>query len=307
MQNHTLEITSSLSLRARLLQGFAGRLTNVSKIKPHNLKAHREKLEKMSKLVPRPKKISFRQETLDGFTAEWMIPENARHDRVLYYLHGGGYAICSVNTHRSLIVSIAKKANASAFAINYRLAPEHPFPAAVDDAVKGYLFLLQNGFSPGKIFIAGDSAGGGLSIAALIRLRDSGFPLPAAAVCISPWTDLEGTGSSHAANSKTERLLDLPSIRLWGRLYAGNENIRHPLVSPIYADLSGLPPIYIQVSSSEILLDDSIRLHERALAHGVNSTLEKWNELIHVWQVHTFLPEARRAIGNIAEFANRYI
>jgi len=305
--NHTIEITSSPSLRARLMQGAIGMLTNVGKIDRTNYQLHREKLERWSKYVPQLKDVSYHPEVLNGFTAEWMKPEKARQDRVLYYLHGGGFAICSVNTHRKLIASIARKTGVNAFAINYRLSPEHPFPAALEDAVKGYEYLLQKGFAPEKILIAGDSAGGGLAISTLLSLQKKNIPLPAAAVCIAPWTDLEGTGNSHTTNARTEKLLDLPTIKIWGEAYAGKVSLRHPFVSPIYADLSGLPPLYIQVSTTEMLLDDAVRLHERALSCGVNSTLEKWNGLIHVWQVHTFLPDARKAIGNIAEFANRHI
>lgn len=307
MRQHTIHISHSPSLRARLTQGAIAMMTNMTKIDLKNYKFHRDKLDRMSDLVPKVKSVSYLPERVDDFTAEWMIPAQSRKDQILYYLHGGGYALCSVGTHRRLIATLACVAQMKAFAINYRLAPEHPFPAALDDAVKGYEHLLQRGFSPKKIFIAGDSAGGGLAIATLLELRQKGMPLPAAAACISPWADLEGTGSSHITNTKTEKLLDLPSVRLWGKAYAGKESTRHPLISPIYADLSGLPPLYIQVSSSEILLDDSVRLHARALECGVDSTLEKWKGLIHVWHVHTFLPEARTALKNIAKFAARHI
>jgi acetyl esterase/lipase len=194
-----------------------------------------------------------------------------------------------------------------AFAINYRLSPENPFPAAIDDAVKGYQYLLQKGYNPKKIFIAGDSAGGGLTVTTLLKLKEENIPLPAAAICIAPWTDMEGKSSSLVTNAKTELLLEPTSIDMWAKAYAGTESLRHPLVSPIHADLSGLPPLYIQVSSSEMLLDDAIRLHEHALACGVDSTLEIWNGLIHVWHVHTFLPEARQAIRNIAAFAGKHL
>ena len=166
---------------------------------------------------------------------------------------------------------------------------------------------MKKGFNPENILIAGDSAGGGLTIATLLKLREKNLPLPAAAACIAPWVDLEGTGQSITANAKTEKLLNGESILLWGKVYAGNESIRHPLVSPIHADLTGLPPLLIQVSAAEILLDDSVMLHKKALTCGVNSTLEIWNGLIHVWQIHTFLPETQKAIRHIAVFAGKHL
>src|ERR1051325_3298594 len=226
MTNHTIEVAHSPSLRARLMQGMIALMTDVRKIHHGNYQRHRDKLERMSTYVPRLKSLCYDPVTLDGFTAEWMTPAGSGSDRVLYYLHGGRYAICSVSTQRCLIASIAHTAAANAFAINYRLAPEHPFPAAVDDAVKGYEYLLEKGFSPKKIFVAGDSAGGGLTMATLLKLKEKGVPLPAAAVCISPWTDLEGIGESHINNAATDKLLNLESVKLWGVAYAGKESLR---------------------------------------------------------------------------------
>jgi acetyl esterase/lipase len=246
-------------------------------------------------------------ETVDELSATWITPQHLAADEIMYYLHGGGYVIGSINTHQRLIATIARKMKVKGFAINYRLSPEYPFPAAVEDALKGYEFLLKQGYSSKKIFIAGDSAGGGLAIATLLELKKKSIPLPCAVVCISPWVDLEGTGNSHTINAATEKLLDIRSVHRWGKAYAGNESLRHPQISPIYADLTGLPPLLIQVSTSELLLDDAVRLHEKAVSSGVDSTLEKWNGLVHVWQVHTFLPEAKKAISNIAAFANRYL
>jgi len=307
MPGQTIEIGNSPTLRARFLGSFIGAATNLSAINLTNYHWHRHRLESMAKLMPRQRHVSYMPAAIDGLSAEWITPQHAGQDKVMYYLHGGGYVICSVSTHQRLIATIAKKAGVRAFAINYRLAPEYVFPAALEDAVKGYKYLLNQGFSPKKIFIAGDSAGGGLAVATLLELRNKNIPLPCAAVCISPWTDLEGTGNSHTANARTEKLLDLESVHRWGKVYAGNETLRHPQVSPIHADLSGLPPLFIQVSNSEILLDDAVRLHEKAMSCGVESTLEKWNGLVHVWQVHTFLPEAKKAISNIATFARQHL
>ncbi len=301
-----IRITAKPALRTRAFQWLVSKLAHVDEIDESNCSYHRKKLDKQAASLPQPKNFQFRREMLDGFEAEWMIPQDADKNKILYYLHGGGYAICSVTTHRRLIAAIAKKAKIQAFAIDYRLAPEHRFPAAVDDALQGYLHLLEKGFDPKNIIIAGDSAGGGLAVATLINLKSKNIQLPAAAVCISPWVDMEGTGESLIANRKTEMLLTPQAVKKWGAIYAGDQQ-KNPLASAIHGDLKGIPPIYIQASDTEILLDDSIRLHEKALSDSIDSTLEIRNGLLHVWQIHTFLPESKEAISHIARFINAHL
>ncbi len=238
-----------------------------------------------------------------GVPAEWIIAPNAASDRAILYLHGGGYVMGSINTHRAMIARISRAAEARVLAINYRLAPEHPFPAAVDDATSAYRWMLGQGCLPERIVVAGDSAGGGLTFSTLVALRDSKTPLPAAAVPISPWTDLAATGESLTTRAKADPMVGREGLMPMARHYAGSNDLRHPLISPLYADLRGLPPLLIHVGDAEILLDDSTRIAERARAAGVNVTLEVWPEMIHVWHVFAkILPEAQQAIDRIGEF-----
>ncbi len=234
---------------------------------------------------------------------EWIVAPGAADDRVILYLHGGGYVMGSINTHRAMIARISRAAQARILAIDYRLAPEHPFPAAVDDATTAYRWLLAQGYKPGKITIAGDSAGGGLTFATLVALRDSKVPLPAAAAPISPWTDLAATGESLKTRAKADPMVGDSGLVPMAKHYAGSHDLKHPLVSPLYADLTGLPPLLIHVGDAEILLDDSTRIAERAQAAGVDVTLEVWPEMVHVWHVFAkILPEGQQAIDRIGEF-----
>jgi monoterpene epsilon-lactone hydrolase len=246
---------------------------------------------------------------IEHLEAEWIMPKKPRHDKVMLYLHGGGYALGSINTHRSLIARISKEAGIRILAINYRLAPEHPFPAALDDAVLAYTWLIEHaGYRPEDILLAGDSAGGGLTISTMLALRQVNLPLPLAAVVLCPWTDLAGTGPSMRTKAESDPLLPACKLRAWGRQYAGDTSVRHPLVSPLYADLSGLPPLLIHVGTEEIVFDDSTRIAERAREAGTPVTLEVWEGMPHVWHFSWHLmPEARRAISNIARFVEARI
>jgi acetyl esterase/lipase len=238
--------------------------------------------------------------------AEWIVPSKLSTDRVLLYLHGGSYNAGSINSHRSLAANIAAAANARVLIIDYRLAPEHPYPAAVDDATAAYEWLLDNGHAPGEIIIAGDSAGGGLTMALLVHLRDKGKPLPALAICLSPWTDLAGAGQSLQTRAKADIILDAGNLSKSAQAYLGGADPRAPLASPLYADLKGLPPLLIQVGSDEILLSDSTELAERAKGAGVNVTLEIWEPMQHDWHfAASFVPEGRQAIARIGEFVEQ--
>ena len=238
-----------------------------------------------------------------GVSAEWIAAPNAAEDRAILYLHGGGYVMGSINTHRAMIGRISRAAQARVLALDYRLAPEHPFPAAVEDATAGYKWLLEQGYQPNKIVISGDSAGGGLTFAALVALRDAKAALPAAAVPISPWTDLAATGASLVSRAKADPMVGSTSLAPMARHYTGSHDPRTPLISPLYADLTGLPPLLIHVGDAEILLDDSTRIAERAKAAGVDVTLEVWPEMVHVWHVFAkILPEGQQAIDRIGEF-----
>lgn len=240
---------------------------------------------------------------VDGVAAEWVSAPGVDQDRVLLYLHGGGYVIGSLDSHRGLIARLSKAANCRALALDYRLAPEHRYPAAVEDATKAYRWLLAQGFAPAQIAIAGDSAGGGLTLATLVALRDAGVPLPAAAAPISPWVDLEGTGESMKTRVDLDPMVEPGGLFGMAKIYLGDADPRLPTASPLYADLTGLPPLLIQVGDLETLLDDSTRLAARAEAAGVDVTLEVWPEMVHVWQLFApMIPEGREAIARIGQF-----
>ncbi len=235
--------------------------------------------------------------------AEWIVPPEAASDRAILYLHGGGYVMGSIATHRATIARIARAAKARALAIEYRLAPEHKFPAAVEDSVAAYKWLLAQGYKPGKIVVAGDSAGGGLTLATLLSIRDSKLPIPAAGVAISPWADMEGTGDSYKTRAARDPMVGAGNLGGMSRHYIGEQDPKHPLASPIHADYRGIPPLLIQVGDAETLLDDSNRVAARAKADGVKVDLEVWDDMIHVW--HAFakiLPEGQQAIDKIGKF-----
>jgi epsilon-lactone hydrolase len=239
----------------------------------------------------------------DGVPAEWIVPPGAEPHRVLLYLHGGGYVIGSINSHRAMIARIARASRARAIAIDYRLAPEHPFPAAVEDATRAYRWLLAQGNAARNMVIAGDSAGGGLTLAVLATLRTAGDPMPAAAVTISPWTDLEGTGDSMRSNAGRDQTVAVEDLGEMARMYLGTSDPKNPLASPLYADFRGFPPLLIQVGAAEGLLDDSTRVAKRAKAAGVEVQLEIWEDMVHVWQIYAkLLPAGQEAIDKIGKF-----
>jgi monoterpene epsilon-lactone hydrolase len=258
-------------------------------------------MEKVAERVA--KDVTCEPVTAGGVPAEWIVAPGAAADRVILYLHGGGYVMGSINTHRAMIARISRAAQAKALALGYRLAPEHPHPAAVEDATAAYRWLLAEGYKPNKIVIAGDSAGGGLTLATLLALRDAGIPLPAAAVPISAWSDMEGTGASVQTRASRDPMVTNATLLDMSKAYIGNGDPKNPLASPLHGDYHGLPPMLIQVGDAEILLDDSIRVTEKAKAAGVKVDLEVWPEMVHVWHVYAkILPEAQQAIDRIGQY-----
>jgi monoterpene epsilon-lactone hydrolase len=242
-----------------------------------------------------------------GVPAEWITTPEAAHERVIYYLHGGAYVMGSMNTHREMISRLSRAAGATALAIEYRLAPENPFPAAVEDSTDAYRWLLSTGVDPARLVIAGDSAGGGLTMATLVALRDAGEPLPAAAVCLSPWVDMEGLGESMTTRAEADPMIQREGLLQTAKAYLGDADPRTQLASPLYADLRGLPPLLIQVGTAEMLLDDATRLAERAKSAGVDVALEVWDDMFHVWQFFAgMLPEGQQAIDRIGEFIRKH-
>ncbi len=259
--------------------------------------------EEMSSATPIAPDIKCEKISAGGVEAEWICAPNAAADRAVLYLHGGGYVLGSINTHRDLMSRVSRAAGARVLGLNYRLAPEHPFPAAVDDAVAAYRWMLGQGLKPGRIAVAGDSAGGGLTVATLLAIRDAKLPTPGAGVCMSPWVDLEGIGESMQTRAKVDPVVQREGLLGMAAAYLAGKNPRTPLAAPLYAELKGLPPLLIQVGNDETLLDDSNRLAEKAKADGVSVKLEVWPEMIHVWQLFaSFLPEGQDAVEVIGKY-----
>lgn len=242
-----------------------------------------------------------------GVPSEWVLGDRSYDDRVVLHLHGGGYFLGSPRTHRGLGAALARSARGRVLLPDYRLAPEHAFPAALDDAVSAYRWLLdEQGIDPARLAVTGDSAGGGLGLALLLRLRDDELPLPACYVGMSPWTDLAGTGDSMRTRAARDPWLRPEQSHLPARAYAGAEALDHPLVSPLYADLTGLPPMLVQVGSEEILLDDGTRIVARAREHGVAADVRVFEGMWHVFQAFPGLPESRWALREIGAFIRRH-
>ena len=254
-----------------------------------------------------PDDAVFEQVGAGGVSAEWISIPGVADDRVVMYLHGGGYMIGSMRTHRSPLSYLSRVSDARVLGVNYRLAPEHPFPAAVEDSVAAYRWLLAEGVSPGRIVIGGDSCGGGLTIATLVALKYFGDPLPAGGISHSGWTDLAHTGESFTTKAEVDPLIDKEMLEGMASAYLGDRPRTTPLASPYYADLRGLPPLLVQVGTAEVLLDDSIRLADRAKEAGVDVTLEVWDDMPHVWQAFaSFLPEATEALEQCGQFVKKH-
>ncbi len=257
---------------------------------------------------PSAGRVTCEEVRIGDLRAQWITAPAAAADRVILYLHGGGYVMGSVETHRELVARLSQAALARCLALDYRLAPENPFPAAVNDATAAYRWLLAQGTKPGRIVVAGDSAGGGLALATLVALRDLSLPTPAAGVCLSPWTDLEGIGESMRTRAAQDPVVSREMIVTLAKLYVGeNGDMHDPLAAPLYADFTGLPPLLIQVGDAETLLDDATRVAERAEEGGVDITLQIWEGMPHVWQWFApILPEGQQAIDKIGEFVLKH-
>ena len=263
----------------------------------------RENFEQMTKVFPVAPDVKCEPVNAGGVKSEWVTAPGADAGRAVLYLHGGGYVIGSINTHRDFASRISRAAKARVLLIDYRLAPEHPFPAAVEDSVAAYRWMLAQGLKPSRIAVAGDSAGGGLTVATLVAIRDAKLATPAAGVCLSPWIDLEALGDSMKSKASVDPMVQKEGLLEMAAHYLNGQDARSPLAAPLYADLAGLPPLLVQVGTAETLLDDSTRLAERARKAGVKVTLEPWNDMIHVFQVFApMLDEGQQAIDKIGEF-----
>ena len=248
-----------------------------------------------------PEGVDLESVTVAGRKAAWIRHADAAVDPAagcVLYLHGGGYALGSVVTHQELMARLSGAAGLPVLGIDYRLAPEHPFPAAVEDAHAAVRWLYAQGITPERLVLAGDSAGGGLALATAIRLRNSGDPLPAGLALLSPWTDLTASGASLTERGPLDPMVSLEGLQTMAMAYAGGRR-GEPLASPLFADLSGLPAVYTQVGDSEVLLDDATRLHRHLESSGVPSRLEVWERMLHVFQAFPQLPEAAQAVTQL--------
>ncbi len=256
------------------------------------------------KRYPLAEDVRVEQVDAGDVPAEWQTVDVAREDRVLLYLHGGGWVVGSPGDHRLLTIELGRAARMRVLSVDYRLAPEHPHPAQLEDCTSAYKWLLSQGFRPKNIIIAGDSAGGSLTLTSLLRLRDDGIPLPGGAVCLSPSTDISFTDDSYFENGETDPILADIGLFWWIQAYLGGTGSADPLVSPLFGDLRGLPPLLFQVSTCEMLYCDSTRFVEKAKAAGLDVTLETWDEMLHVFHLFGLhrLSEAREAVARVGEF-----
>ncbi len=242
-------------------------------------------------------KVHYTSFKIEAINCKWVLPTDAETNKVLLYFHGGGYAVGSVQTHQSVVIQICKHSKTKGLLFDYSLSPEHQFPTALEDAIKVYQYLLAQGYAPQQIAFGGDSAGGGLAMAAMLYIRDKMLaPLPACYIGLSPWMDLTCQNTSLSSNANTDVMLSKESLRYMASIYIGKEAANHPYISPLFAELEGLPPIYIQVCDAEILLDDSVLFAAKVKHAGVDVQIDIYEKLVHVW--HTFWPffsEAREA------------
>ena len=268
----------------------------------------RELCEKMAgKFGKMPEGIEVKPVMVNGLKAEWIQPINSTREKVIFYFHGGGYVSGSCSDHRIHVSKFVQGSNIAALLFEYRLAPEHPYPAALDDSIAAYRWLLEQGVTSSSVVFAGDSAGGGLCFATLITLKSQGLPLPAAAVVLSPWTDLKCTGDSYNTN-KGKCLSPDGTWTAFSKHYAGNHDAGLPGISPLYGDLKGLPPLLIYVASDEILRDDSVQFTEKAKQAGVEVTLKIGDGLFHCYPVCApMFPEATEAMKEICRFIGTYL
>jgi acetyl esterase/lipase len=245
---------------------------------------------------------------LGGVRAQTIVPETMSGERVLLYFHGGGYVIGSPETHTGMVSYVADAMQATCWSMDYRLGPEHPFPAAIHDGVSAYRALLESGVSPDRIIMGGDSAGGGTTVATALKARDKGLPMPAGLVLLSPWVNLVNEGWSYDHKADRDPMVSKASLDRMAGMYLDGGDPKAPLASPVNANLTGLPPMLIQVGPDEVLLSDSLMLAERAGAANVEVSLEIWPEMFHVFQAfYPFLKQSRDAIARIGKWGRKKV
>jgi epsilon-lactone hydrolase len=275
----------------------------VSKPRPTTLAERRERLDEIGSAYGVAPDIVFKAARIDGVETEWSAAPGSDGTRVLVFFHGGGYCSGSIRSHRSMASEAGRAAGVKALAVGYRLAPEHPYPAALQDAMAVYDALLADGVPARHVAVGGDSAGGNLALALILRLREAGKPLPACGWLVSPWTDLAMTGATLASKAAVDPIISKPYLQELADAYLAGTDPKLPLVSPLYADLTDLPPLLVQVGSAETLLDDAIRIAARAAADDVRVTLEVWPRMIHAWHLWAArLASGRAALASAGAF-----
>jgi acetyl esterase/lipase len=274
-----------------------------SRPRPTGFAERRERLDAIGSTSPVAADIRLEATDANGVAAEWSLAPGSDPSRVLLFFHGGGYCSGSIVSHRGMVTEVGRSARVRTLAVAYRHAPEHPFPAALEDARAAYGFLLDHGIAAGEIALGGDSAGGGLTLALMTSLRDAARPLPGCAWLVSPWVDLQMTGASLAEKASVDPLISKPYLEELASAYLAGADPANPLASPLNADLAGLPPLLVQVGSAETLLDDAVRIAQRAGAADVPVNLEIWPHMIHAWHLWAAqLEEGRRAIASAGAF-----
>ena len=298
----------TMSRRAKFVRWLTGKYIKGLDVPHLPVEKARAQFEKIAgSFLIRATGVEVEQTQIAGVDVDWLRPKNARKDKVVLYLHGGAYVMGSPRTHRQLVSHMVRAAGVVAVLPDYRLAPEHPFPAAIEDAVAVYSGLLESGFGAEDIIISGDSAGGALSVATLLQLRHAGIPMPAAAVLLSPFLDITGSGESATTRADRDPWFDIADLHVVAGYYCPDESEwKNPLVSPVFANVAGLPPMLIQVGDDEILLSDSTRLAEKLEAEGVEVELEVWPHMWHVFQMFIRrMPESGAAVRKIAAYIQK--
>jgi monoterpene epsilon-lactone hydrolase len=272
-----------------------------------SLEERRAAMTMMQGNLPMPDDISMQEVDIDGVPGRWISVTGVRDDAVILYFHGGGYVMGSLDTHQELMGRLSRSCDARVLGVDYRLAPEAPYPAAVEDAVKSYRWLLDQGVPSDRVMLAGDSAGGGLAFAAMLFLRDAGDPLPAGAITFSPWADLTSSGESMLTRADADPMVTRDVVDELSAHYHADVDPAEPLISPVFADLTGLPPLLIQVGDAEVLLDDAARLADNARKVSCSVEYHVFDEAFHVFQSVPIIPEAAEALAEAGEFFKAHV
>jgi epsilon-lactone hydrolase len=293
------------SILGRLIRGLIQVNKPKGKIRNKPVEQLRQEFETDMSRYKLTQGVTIEKVLVGKINCEWVVPPNVNSGRTLYYIHGGGFYAGSLNTHRATVANFASSMGIRAFHIDYSLAPEYPFPAAVEDCISVYKWLIEHDTSPKSIVIGGESAGATLTLNTLINCRNQGIELPAGAFCLCPLTDFAFKSESLVNHAESELFYTLEELEWVRRIYAGGHDLKDPNLSPVYADLNGLPPLLIHTTDQEMLCDDAIRLNIKAQTDGVNTELKVWNGLFHGFQLLPFLPESKTALAEIASFSNR--